>query len=96
MFADIHEPVIGVCGLDTVTEGLRLVCEELIEGSKLSLIVALALISLVALLQELQNHLRVGVGGGHDNLPCLRRWGWWRRFRILARSRSHPKEVDIC
>ena len=26
MLADIHEPIISVCGLDTVTEGLRLVC----------------------------------------------------------------------
>ena len=59
MFADIHELIVSVCGLDTVTEGLRLVCEELVEGSKLSLIVALALISLVALLQELHNQLRV-------------------------------------
>ena len=50
MFADVHEPVIGVCGLDTVAEGLRLVCEELVEGSKLRQIVSLALISLVALL----------------------------------------------
>ena len=78
MFADIHEPVVGVCGLDTVAEGLGLVCEELVEGSKLRLIVALALISLVALplvslLQELQKHLSVGVGGSRDNLPCLRR-----------------------
>ena len=66
MFVDIHEPIISVCGLDTVTEGLWLVCEELVEGSKLSLIVAMALISLVALLQELHKHLRVGIGGGHD------------------------------
>ena len=95
MLADIHEPIISVCGLDIVTEGLRLVCEELVEGSKLSLIVALALISLVALLQELQKHLCVGIGGGHDSLPCLRRWRWWRRFRILTRWRSHPEEVDI-
>ena len=78
MFADIHEPIINVCGLDTVTKRLRLVCEELVEGSKLRLIVALALISLVALplvalLQELQKHLSVGVGGCHDSLPCLQR-----------------------
>ena len=31
MFADIHEPIVSVCGLDTVTERLRLVCEELVE-----------------------------------------------------------------
>jgi hypothetical protein len=69
MFADIHEPIIRICGLDTVTTGIRLVCEELVEGSKLSLIVAMALISLVALLQELHEHLRVGVGSGHHSLP---------------------------
>ena len=95
MFADIHEPIVGVCGLDTVTERLQLVCEELVEGSKLSLIVAMALISLVALLQELHNQLRVGVGSIHHSLPCLRRWRWWRRFRILTRWRSHPEEGDI-
>ena len=107
MFADIHEPVVGVCGLDTVTEGLRLVCEELIEGGKLRLIAALALISLVALplvalLQELQKHLSVSVRGCHDSLTGLLRWRWWRRVRlipiiavwILTRWRSHPEEVD--
>ena len=72
MFAYIHEPIVSIYGLDTVTEGLRLVCEELIDGSKLRLIVSLALISLVALplvalLQELQKHLSVGVGGCHDS-----------------------------
>ena len=99
MLADVHEPIIGVRGLDTVAERLRLVCEELVEGSKLRLIVEipLALISLVALtsvalLQELQKHLSVGVGGGHDSLTCLRRWRW---FRILTRWRSHPEEGDI-
>ena len=95
MLADIHEPIISVCCFDTVTEGLWLVCEELVECSKLILIVAMALISLVALLQELHKHRRVGVGGGHDSLPCLRRWRWWRRFQILTCWRSHPEEVDI-
>ena len=66
LFADIHEPIVNVCGLDTVTERHPLVCEELVEGSKLNLIVAMALISLVTLLQELHKHLRVGIGGGHD------------------------------
>ena len=47
MFADVHEPVGGVCGLNTFAERLWLVCEELVEGSKLRLIVALAFISLV-------------------------------------------------
>ena len=118
MFADIHEPIIGVCGLSTVAERLRLICMELVEGRKLRLmvelpltlipLVALALISLIALplgafLQELQNHLSIGVGGCHDSLPCLRRWRWWRRvrltpfiaIRILTRWRSHPEEGDI-
>ena len=110
MLADVHEPIVGVCGLDTVAERLRLVCEELVEGSKLRLIVEipLALISLVALtlvalLQELQKHLCVGIGGCHDNLPCLRRWRWWRRvrltpiiaFRIQTHWRRHPEEGDI-
>ena len=94
MFADVYEPIVSVCGLDTVAEGLRLVCEELVEGSKLRLIVGLALISLVALLQELQKHLSVGIGGCHDSLPCLRRWRWWWRVRIPTRW-SHPEEVDI-
>ena len=46
MLADIHEPIISVCCLDTVTEGLWLVSEELVECSKLILIVAMALIFL--------------------------------------------------
>ena len=107
MLAQIHEPIVGVYGLGIVPEGLRLVCEELVEGSKLRLIVALALISLVALplvalLQELHKHLSVCVGGCHDSLPCLWRWRWWRRVRIpiiadriLTSWRSHPEEVDI-
>src|SRR3954469_11530679 len=31
MLADIHEPIIGVCGLDTVAEGLWLISKELVE-----------------------------------------------------------------
>ena len=34
MLVDIHEPIIGVCGLDTVAERLRLICKELVEGRK--------------------------------------------------------------
>ena len=49
MLADIHEPIISVCSLGTVAERLRLICEQLVEGSEVRLIVALALISLVAL-----------------------------------------------
>ena len=57
MLVDIHEPIISVYSLDTVTEGLWLVSEELVECSKLILIVAMALVSLVVLLQELHKHL---------------------------------------
>ena len=108
MLVDVHEPIIGVCGLGTVAERLRLICKELVEGSEVRLIVALALISLVALplgalLQELQNHLGIGVGDCHDSLPCLRRRRRWRRvgllslsmLRILTHWRSHPEEGDI-
>ena len=97
MLAYVHEPIISVYGLDTVTEGLRLVYEELVEGGKLSLIVAMALISLVALLQELHDQLRVCIGSGHHSLPCLRRWRWWWwiLIPILTLSRSHPEEGDI-
>ena len=49
MLVDVHEPIIGVCGLGTVAERLGLICEKLVEGSEVRLIVALALISLVAL-----------------------------------------------
>ena len=55
MVADIHDPIISVCCLDTVAQGLWLVCEELVECSKLILIVAMALIPLVVLLQELHD-----------------------------------------
>ena len=64
MLADVHEPIIGVRGLDTVAERLWLICKELVEGRKLRLIVELPLtliplvtFTLVALLQELQKHL---------------------------------------
>ena len=53
MLADIHEPIISVCSLDTVTKGLWLVSEELVECSKLILIVAMTLVPLVALLMKL-------------------------------------------
>src|SRR3954471_8566580 len=108
MLADVHESIIGVCGLDTVAKGLWLISKELIDGSEVRLIVSLALISLitlplVAILQELNQNLSGGVGGCHQGLPCLRRRRWWRRvsltsfiaFRILTRWRSHPEEGDI-
>ena len=47
MLADIHEPIISVCCLNTIAEGLWLVSKELVECSKLILIVAMALICLV-------------------------------------------------
>ena len=34
MLVDIHESIIGVCGLDTIAERLRLICQELVEGRK--------------------------------------------------------------
>ena len=100
MLVDVHEPIIGIRGLGTVAERPGLICEKLVESGKVKLIVALTLIALIALplstfLQELQNHLSIGVGGCHDSLPCLRRWRWWRRFRIQTRWRSHPEEGDI-
>ena len=71
MLVDVHEPIIGIRGLGTVAERLGLICEKLVEGSEVRLIVALTLIALIALplgafLQELQNHLSIGVGGCHD------------------------------
>ena len=110
MLVDVHEPIVSVHGLDASTERLWLICEELVEGSKLRLIVdvALALVPLVALtlislLHELNQHLSVGVGGHHQSLPCLRRRRRRRRVRLLsfvtARIltcwRSHPEEDDI-
>src|SRR4051812_38018576 len=75
MLADVHEPIIRVCGLDTVAEGLWLISKEPIEGSEKRLIVALALITLplVAILQELNQNLSIGICGSHQGLPCLRR-----------------------
>src|SRR6266496_2880244 len=51
MLVDVHEPIVSVHGLDASTERLWLICEELVEGSKMRLIVviALALVPLVAL-----------------------------------------------
>ena len=71
MLVDVHEPIIGIRGLGTVAERLGLICEKLVESGKVKLIVALTLIALIALplstfLQELQNHLSIGVGGCHD------------------------------
>ena len=97
MLAYVHEPIISICCLNTIAEGLWLVSKELVECSKVILIVALALVPLVAVLKKLHDQLRVCIGSGHHSLPCLRRWRWWWRIRIRSRARwrSHPKEVDI-
>ena len=97
MLAYVHEPIISVCCLNIIAEGLWLVSKELVECSKLILIVALALVPLVALLKKLHDQLRVCIGSGHHSLPCLWRWRWWWRIRIRSRAhwRSHPEEVDI-
>lgn len=80
MLVDIHEPIVGVCGLGTVAERLRLICKELVEGRKLRLMIELPLtliplvaLALVALLHQLNQQLSVGVCGCHQSLPCIRR-----------------------
>ena len=97
MLAQVHEPIISVSCLNAIAEGLWLVSKELVECSKVILIVASALVPLIALLKKLHDQLRVCIGSGHHSLPCLRRWRWWRRIRIriLTRWRSHPEEGDI-
>src|SRR3954465_14844575 len=108
MLVDVDEPIIGICGVDTVAEGLWLISKELIESSEVLLIVALALIPLitlplVAILQELNQNLSIGICGSHQGFPCLRRRRCLRRvslipfiaFRILTRWWSHPEEGDI-
>ena len=47
MLAYVHEPIISVCCLNTIAEGLWLVSKELVECSKLILIVAMTLVPLV-------------------------------------------------
>ena len=43
MIADVHEPIIGIHGFDTIAERHWMICKELVEGSKLRLIVELPL-----------------------------------------------------
>ena len=95
MLAYVHEPIVSISCHNTIAEGLWLVSKELVECSKVILIVAL--VPLVALLKKLHDQLRVCIGSGHHSLPCLRRWRWWWRIRIqsCARWRGHPEEVDI-
>ena len=97
MLAQIHKPIVSIGCLNTIAESLWPVSKELVECSKVILIVALILVCLVALVQKLHDQLRVCIGSGHHSLPCLRRrWRWWRiRIRSRARWRSHPEEVDI-
>ena len=101
MLAQVHKPIVSISCLNTIAEGLWLVSKELVECSKVILIVALvalvALVRLVALLKNLHDQLRVFIGSGHHSLTCLRRWRWWWQIRIRSRARwrSHPEEVDI-
>ena len=100
MLAQIHEPIVSISCLNTIAEGLWLVSKELVECSKVILIVALvALIRLIALLKNLHDQLCVCIGCGHHSLPCpRRRWRWWRiliLILIAALSGSHPEEGDI-
>ena len=47
MLAQVHEPIVSISCLNTIAEGLWLVSEELVECSKLILIVAMALVALL-------------------------------------------------
>ena len=80
MLAQVHEPIVSISCLNTIAESLSPVSKELVECSKVILIVALvALIRLIALLKNLHDQLRVCIGSGHHSLPCLRRRRrWWR------------------
>ena len=60
MLAQIHEPIASISCLNTIAEGLWLVSKELVECSKVILIVSLvALVRLIALLKNLHDQLRV-------------------------------------
>ena len=100
MLAQIHKPIVSIGCLNTIAESLWPVSKELVECSKVILIVALvALVRLVALLKNLHDQLCVCIGCGHHSLPCLQRRGRWWRILILiliaALSWSHPEEGDI-
>ena len=70
MLAQLHEPIVSISCLNTIAEGLWLVSKELVECSKVILIVALvALVRLIALLKNLHDQLRVCIGCGHHSLP---------------------------
>ena len=99
MLAQIHEPIVSIGCLNTIAESLWTVSKELVECSKVILIVALVpLVALISLLKNLHDQLCVCIGCGHHSLPCLRRRRWWWRILILiligSLSGSHPEEVD--
>ena len=97
MLAQVHKPIVSIGCLNTIAESLWPISKELVECSKVILIVALTMVPLIALLKKLHDQLRVCIGSGHHSLPCLRRWRWWWRIviLILTLSRSHPEEGDI-
>ena len=99
MLAQIHKPIVSIGCLNTIAESLWPISKELVECSKVILIVALVpLVALIALLENLHDQLCVCIGCGHHSLPCLRRrWRWWRILILIligALSGSHPEEVD--
>ena len=99
MLTQIHEPIVSISCLNTIAESLWPVSKELVECSKVILIVALvALVRLIALLKNLHDQLCVCIGCGHHSLPCLRRRRRWWRILILiligALSESHLEEGD--
>ena len=101
MLAQIHEPIVSISCLNTIAESLWPVSKELVECSKVILIVALVpLVALITLLENLRDQLCVCIGCGHHSLPCLqRRWRWWRILILIligALSESHPEEGDNC
>ena len=101
MLAQIHKPIVSISYLNTIAESLWPVSKELVECSKVILIVVLVpLVALIALLKNLHDQLCVCIGCGHHSLPCLRRrWRWWRililiLILIASLSGSHPEEGD--
>ena len=99
MLTQVHEPIVSISCLNTIAESLWPVSKELVECSKVILIVALVpLVALIVLLENLHDQLCVCIGCGHHSLPCLRRRGRWWQILILiligALSGSHPEEGD--
>ena len=70
MLAQIHKPIVSIGCLNTIAESLWPVSKELVECSKVILIVALVpLVALIALLENLHDQLCVCIGCGHHSLP---------------------------